>query len=77
MNDTRTYFFAPEGDRVRLYIVTTSGAVHDNGVYKTRESAVRRKRLEDATEVAAPETFTVYKEPAAPLLRTFATELAR
>jgi hypothetical protein len=78
MTDTRTYFFTPEADgRVRLYIVTSSGTVHNNGVYRTRESAVARKRLEDATEIPAPETFTVYKAPQAPLLRVFAEAVAR
>ena len=76
MTDTRTYFFQPEGDRLRLYVVTASGTVHKSGIFKTRESAIRRLVLQDATEVEILETFTTYKAPEAPVLRVFASAVA-
>ena len=77
MNDTRTYFFTPEGDdRLRLHIVTSDGIVYKMGIYKTRESAVRRLHLSYAREVEVIETFTTYKAPDAPVLRVFASAVA-
>ena len=74
--DDRCYFFTPEGDRVRLYIVTASGVVSDHGVYTTPQRAITRKRLQDACEIDAPAKFTVHKTPAAPVLHVFAQGMA-
>ena len=77
MNDTRTYFFTPEGDdRLRLHIVTSDGIGYKMGIFKTRESAIRRLALQAATEVEILETFTTYKAPEAPVLRVFASAVA-
>jgi hypothetical protein len=76
--DTRTYFFTQEADdRLRLYIVIKSGTVHKGGIYKTREQAVSRRHLQEAREVEIIENFTTYTAPDAPVLRLFASEVAR
>lgn len=76
MSDTRTYFFKPEGDRLRLYVITASVTVHKSGIFKTREAAIRRLALETATEVEVLEEFTTYRAPEAPVLRVFASAVA-
>jgi hypothetical protein len=78
MNDTRTYFFETSKDgRLALYICCINPAyVTHHGYYKSRESAIRRKHLEAATEIDTPTSFTIAPRSTAPVLRTFAAAVA-